>query len=242
MILVHRLAALALLGVAAPAFAGPPYLTDDPVPTDTGHWEIYAFTPGEGHPSTIVEDAGFDLNYGPVDAVQLTATLPLSFSHAPYEGWRSGTGDVELGVKYRFFHDEKNGVSAAIFPRAILPTAAHSPGERTRFLLPLWIGKDFAGGTSLFGGGGYTVNPSVGNRAFWQAGIAVTHDFSKTVSVGAEITRQGPDTLGGTPQTRAGIGTIVQLTKHYTLLFSGGPTWADGRTSYRFYAALGLNL
>jgi len=25
------------------------------------------------------------------------------------------------------------------------------------------------------------------------------------------------------------------------LLFSGGPTWADRRTSYRFYAALGLN-
>jgi hypothetical protein len=25
------------------------------------------------------------------------------------------------------------------------------------------------------------------------------------------------------------------------LLVSGGPTWADRRTSYRFYAALGLN-
>ena len=32
-----------------PAMAGPPYITDDPVPTDTGHWEIYAFTAGEGH-------------------------------------------------------------------------------------------------------------------------------------------------------------------------------------------------
>jgi hypothetical protein len=240
--LVSRVAALALAGAAAPALAGPPYLTDDPIPTDTGHWELYAFTAGEGHGSTFDGDAGFDLNYGPVEGVQLTATLPLSFSHAPLEGWKSGTGDVELGVKYRFFHDDKNKVSAAIFPRAILPTAAHSPGERTRFLLPLWIGKDFAGGTSLFGGGGYTVNPGAGNRDFWQAGIAATHDLSKTVSVGAEINRQGPDTLGGTPQTRAGVGTIVQLTKHYALLFSGGPTWADGRTSYRFYAALGLNL
>src|SRR5205085_80232 len=106
MIFVHRVAALALACVASPAFAGPPYLTDEPVPTDTGHWEIYAFTAGEGHRSTIDGDAGFDLNYGPVDAVQLTATLPLGFSHAPHEGWRSGTGNVELGVKYRFFHDE----------------------------------------------------------------------------------------------------------------------------------------
>ena len=40
--LVH-FAALALAGSATAAFAGPPYLTDDPIPTDTGHWEIYAF-------------------------------------------------------------------------------------------------------------------------------------------------------------------------------------------------------
>jgi hypothetical protein len=236
-----RVAALALVGTAAPALAGPPYLTDDPVPTETGHWEIYAFTAGEGHDSIIDADAGLDLNYGPVEDIQLTATLPLSFSHAPLEGWRSGSGDVEVGVKYRFFHDQKHGVSAAIFPRAILPTAAHIPGERARFLLPLWVGKDFAGGTSVFGGGGYTVNPGAGNRDFWQAGIVATNDLSKTVSLGAEITRQGPDTLGSGPQTRAGIGTIVQLSAHYALLFSGGPTWADGRTSYRFYAALGLN-
>jgi hypothetical protein len=241
MILVNRLAALALLGVAAPAFAGPPYLTDDPVPTDTGHWEIYAFTAGLGHRSTIDQDAGFDLNYGPVDAVQLTATLPLSFSHAPYEGWRSGTGDVELGVKYRFFHDEQNGLSAATFPRAILPTAAHSPGEKTRYLLPLWVGKDFPGGTSVFGGGGFTINPGAGNRNFWQAAVAATHDLTKKLSLGAEIARQGADRRDGTAQTRLGIGSVIKLSDHYALLFSGGPTWADHRTSYHFYGALGLN-
>jgi hypothetical protein len=234
-------AAAASLAAAAPAFAGPPYLTDDPVPTDTGHWEIYAFTAAEGRRSTLDAASGFDLNYGPVKDVQLTATLPYSFSHAPLEGWRSGSGDVELGIKYRFIHDEKSGFSAAIFPRAILPTAAHSPGEKTRFLLPLWIGKDFAGGTSIFGGGGFTINPGAGNRDFWQAAIAVTQDLSKTVSVGAEITRQGSDTVGGTTQTRAGIGSIVQLSDHYALLFSGGPTWTDHRTGYHAYAALGLN-
>ena len=121
------------------------------MPTDPGHWEIYAFTAGEGHRSTIDNGTGLDLNYGPVKGVQLTATLPLSITHSPQEGWRSGAGDAELGVKYRFFHDEKHGLSAAIFPRAILPTAAHSPEEKTRFLLPIWLGKDFSGGTSVFG-------------------------------------------------------------------------------------------
>jgi hypothetical protein len=238
---VRALAALALAGAAAPALAGPPYLTDDPVPTDTGHWEIYAFTAAEGRRSTLDADAGVDLNYGPVKGVQLTATLPLSVSHAPLKGWRSGSGDVELGVKYRFFNDERRGLSAAIFPRAILPTSSLAAGGKTRFLLPLWLGKDFAGGTSLFGGGGYEINPGRGNRDFWQAAIALTHDLSKKVLVGAEVTRQGPDTAGGTPQTRAGVGSIVRLGGPYALLFSGGPTWAGHRTGYRLYTALGLN-
>ena len=239
--LANAIFALALAVTASPAFAGPPYLTDDPVPTETGHWEIYGFAGGEGRRSTLDADAGFDLNYGPVGGIQLTMTLPISLSHAPVEGWGSGTGDLEVGVKYRFFHDESHGLSAAIFPRAILPTASHSPGEKTRFLLPLWLGKDFAGGTSLFGGGGYTINPGAGNRDFWQAAVALTHDLSKQVSVGGEVARQSPDSVGGTAQTRAGVGSIVKLSEHYALLFSGGPTWADNQTGYHFYGALGLN-
>ena len=92
-----RFAAAALALAAAPALAGPPYRTDDPVPTDTGHWEIYAFAAAEGRKATVDADAGFDLNYGPVKGVQLTATLPLGFSHEPNAGLRGGTGDVELG-------------------------------------------------------------------------------------------------------------------------------------------------
>lgn len=232
--------ALVLAG-AVPAIAGPPYLTDDPVPTDTGHWEIYAFTAGEGHRSSLDEDAGLDLNYGPIKGVQLTATLPLSFSHDALEGWRSGSGDVEAGVKYRFLNDEKNGLSAAIFPRAILPTASRSRDGKTRFLLPLWIGKDFSAETSLFGGGGYEINPGAGNRNFWQAAVALTHDIDKKFSVGGEVAWQQSDTIAGTEQVRAGIGAILKLSDHYGLLFSGGPTWSEHRTGYHFYAALGAD-
>jgi hypothetical protein len=232
---------LLIAAAATPSVAGPPYLTDDPIPTDLGHWEIYAFATAEGHGSRFDGDAGVDLNYGAAEGVQLTATLPVTFSHVPDARWQSGTGDVELGVKYRFFEDDKAGFSAAVFPRAILPTASHAAGEKTRLLLPLWLGKDFAGGTHIFGGGGYEINPGLGNRDFWQAAVAATQDLSSHVSIGAEITRQGPEETGGTAQTRAGIGSIVKLGDRYALLFSGGPTWADHKTSYHFYAALGLN-
>ena len=235
------LLAFGLAGAATPAFAGPPFLTDDPVPTDKGRWEVYAFTAGEGRRSTLDEDVGLDLNFGPVEDLQLTATLPFGFSDAPLEGSRSGAGDIELGAKYRFFHDDERGLSASIFPRVILPTASHASAEKTRFLLPLWLGKDFAGGTSLFGGGGYLINPGVGNRDFWQAAIALTHDLGKVVSVGAEVTRQGAETVGATAQTRAGVGSIIHIAGPASLLMSGGPTWAEHQTGFHFYAALGFD-
>ena len=206
---VRWLIGLASALTSVPALAGPPYLTDDPVPADPGHWEVFAFASGEGRHSDFDGDAGLDVNFGAMKDVQLTATVPLSFAHDSLEGWSSGTGDLEAGVKYQFLHDEDHGISAAVFPRLIFPTADHSPGEKVRFLLPLWTQKDFAGGTSMFGGGGYTINPGEGNRDFWQAGIAVTQDVSKSFSVGAEITQQGSDTKDGTAQTRAGFGTII---------------------------------
>ncbi|HEX2764331.1 MAG TPA: hypothetical protein VHM92_10905 [Allosphingosinicella sp.] len=229
-----------LATAAVPASAGPPFLTDDPVPTDLAHWEIYAFAGGDGRHSTVDADLGLDLNYGAVKDVQLTATLPLSFAHVPLSGWKSGTGDLELGVKYRFFHDDARGLSAAIFPRAILPTAGHSSNGKTRFLLPLWVGKDFAGGTSLFGGGGYMINPGAGNRNFWQGAVAVTHDLGKRRSLGVEIAHQRADTRGGTAQTRAGLGSTIHISGPASLLVSGGPTWSDHRRGYHFYAAVGF--
>lgn len=222
-------------------FAGPPFLTDDPIPTDTGHWEIYAFTAGEGRHSALDVDVGFDLNYGAVEGVQLTATLPLSFTREPSESWRDGSGDIELGIKYRFLNDPKQGLSAAVFPRVILPTSSIGGKEKTRLLLPLWIGKEFPGGTSIFGGGGYELNPGPANRNFWQTSIAATQDLSEDISVGTELSHQGADIDGATAQTRAGIGGIIKLGGPGALLLSGGPTWADHRAGYHFYAALGLN-
>jgi hypothetical protein len=225
---------------ASAASAGPPYATDDPDPTDTGHWEIYAFAAGSRSDGTLDGAAGLDLNYGPVRDVQLTATLPLHFTDEA--GGRPGAGDVELGVKYRFLHDEGAGFSAAIFPRAILPTARSRFGTgRVRLLLPLWVQQDF-GPWSLFGGGGYTLNPGAGNRDYWQSGIALTRNVTERLSLGAELSHQSADAVDARSTTALGVGGSYRLGGPFSLLFSGGPAFAHrGGTGANAYLALGLN-
>lgn len=237
----RALAALCAALLPTSAWAGPPYETDDPEPTELGHWEIYAFTGLEGGHGNVEGSGGLDLNYGPVKGVQLTATLPMDYSHARGSGWRPGAGDLELGVKYRFVDLTSQGISVAIFPRVILPTSTLAgAGNRTRLLLPAWAQKDF-GKTAVFGGGGYELNPGVENRDFWLAGAAITHAFGDKVTVGGEATHQSPDTVGGANRNSLGAGAIVKLRDPLSLLVSGGPAWSGGRGSYHFYAALGLN-
>jgi hypothetical protein len=135
----HRLLlAVALLTFPAPAWAGPPYDTDDPEPTDYRHWEIYLFGAGARSGGAFDGSAGIDLNYGVVKEVQLTATLPADFTRGA--GARTGIGDVELGVKYRFYHDDAAGFSITAFPRLILPSSGKTHGSgKTGLLLPIWV-------------------------------------------------------------------------------------------------------
>ena len=239
--LIRSLTALALMSVASPATAGPPYQTDDPQPTDLRHWEIYNFITFNGQRGDVDGEGGFDINYGAADGLQLTATLPLALAHTPRTGWRGGRGDVELGAKYRFVNVEKSGWQAAVFPRVILPTSAkHLGGRRTRLLLPIWVQKDF-GKTSVFGGGGYEVNPGGNNRNFLQAGVAVTHDVTDRLQLGGEAAWQTADTRGGRSSRGVDLGLIDKLGGAVSLLVAAGPSFSRGQTSYHAYAGMGLN-
>ena len=237
----HAALALGAALCASPALAGPPYQTDDPDPTDLGHWEIYSFLTVDGRRNDLDGAIGLDLNYGAAEGLQLTATIPFSFEDVTGRGWRSGTGDAEIAAKYRFVNDEERGFQAAVFPRVILPTGDRDLGGRNvQLLVPLWVQKDFKDGTSLFGGGGYEINPGAGNRNFWQAGIALTHDFSKRLSMGAEATWQSADTNDGKSSVGVNVGLIRKLGGPASLLLAAGPSFSAGHTSYHSYAALGL--
>jgi len=232
------LAALMLGGSGASA--GPPYATDDPEPTDRGHWEVYAFASGAQSHSNFEGAAGFDLNYGPAAGVQLTATLPIEY--AADGGGRAGFGDIEMGVKYRFFQRADAGFSIAAFPRLILPTARSGFGTgRVRLLLPIWAQQDI-GDWSLFGGGGYTINPGPGNRDFWQSGLALTRTVTPRLSLGAEMFHETASEVGGHGTTSVNVGGVYRLGGPFSLLFSGGPGFEHRRDGAQLnaYVALGL--
>ncbi|RST30436.1 hypothetical protein HMF7854_06045 [Sphingomonas ginkgonis] len=236
-----RAAAALTLLLASPVLAGPPYDTDDPQPTELHHWEIYNFVAGARAEGSLDGAAGVDLNYGGFREVQLTATLPLGFSRAAGERFRAGASDVELGIKARLYHDEKEGLAFSVFPRAILPTGSRAfGGRRIRLLLPVWAEKD-SGPWSVFGGGGFELNPGAGNRDFWIAGVAVTREFGERLSVGAELFHQGPDSRDARPETRLGLGATAALGGPYSLLVSGGPSFSAGHVGAHGYAALGLS-
>lgn len=157
-------------------------------------------------------------------------------------GWTKGAGDVAASVKYRFYHDEAAGLQIAAFPGVTLPTASKGLGAgRVTALLPIWVQKDM-GKWSVFGGGGYAINPGTGNRSYWIGGIAVSRQFGDRLLVGVEADRHGPDVIGGKSSTSLGIGTIYDLPGPLRLLASGGPTFEDkGAKGFHAFAALGID-
>jgi hypothetical protein len=225
------------------AFAGPPFLTDDPEPTETGHWEIYApLMEGEGRGADFEGTVGTELNYGAAPDLQLSLSLPVAYSHDA-RGWRWGAGDIEVSAKYRFFHNEDAGLSVAAFPRATLPTGGGGLSTgKVSALLPIWAQKN-AGPWSIFGGGGFAINPGAGNRNYWTGGIAVTRTFTERLLLGVEVDRQGADKEGQTGSTRVGLGAIIELRPPLRLLASGGPTFDDagGSAGFHGFVAVGMD-
>jgi len=212
--------AMSLMPTAA--LCGPPYISDDPEPTDYEHFEVYAFAQG-----TVAHDgdsgaAGIDFNYGATPDLQLTAVLPLEFEDAP-GGTETGIGNIELAAKYRFAHQDDLGWDIAVFPRLFLPSASSNVGDQhTSFLLPIWLEKDF-GKWSTFGGGGCELNNGNGSQNFCLAGWALTRQVLPNLQLGAEIVHQTADTRGGRASTSLGAGLKYDISDNYHFLAYIGP-------------------
>jgi hypothetical protein len=236
---VRGLLALAIvLGAATPAWAGPPYVTDDPQPTDVGHWEIYNFVDGGHTPGVTSGEAGFDLNYGAVKDMQLTLVLPAAYVDGG--AFDVGGGQIEAAAKFKLLHQDGFGLDVAVFPRAFIPTSGSRFGpDHVNLFVPVWAERDF-GPWQVFGGGGYQINPGPGQRSFWTGGLAATRDVNKQLNLGAEVYAHTADAADGHDFVGVNLGAAWRMTPHWSLLAAGGPGVENARTEgqYDFYIAL----
>lgn len=214
-----------LLAVAAmlfqapePAWAGPPFVSDDPEPTETGHFEIYSFINGTNTRAGTSGESGIDFNYGAARDLQLTATLPAGYTDAAGGGTRFGPGNIELAAKYRFLHQDTFGLDVAVFPRVFLPSGSSLTGDNhASLLLPVWVQKDFGKQWSAFGGGGCTFN-EVRAANFCQAGVVVNYQLFQQLQIGGELFHATADSQGTPASTSIGVGWRYDVSDNYHLL------------------------
>jgi hypothetical protein len=231
---------LVLALIANQALAGPPYVSDDPEPTDYKHFEIYTFTNGTTTRDGTTGASGIDFNYGAAPDLQLTATVPAGFDRPVGGGTNIGLSNIELAAKYRFLHQDGFGLDISVFPRIFLPSGSNNVGDsHPSLLLPVWIQKDWNGGWSAFGGGGCTVTE---RRAvdFCQTGAVLTYQFLPKLQIGAEIFHQTADSSGTPATSSAGIGWRFDLNDNYHLLgyVRHGIENANETDKYSWYASV----
>jgi hypothetical protein len=210
------LVSLALAMSAVPALAGPPFQSDDPQPTDTKHFEIYAFTKGVTGDMGQNGQSGIDFNYGAAPDLQLTAVLPYGFNNPAGDVAASGLSNVELAAKYRFLHQDTFGLDVSFFPRVFMPSPSSVGDQQSSLLLPIWVQKDW-GDISAFGGGGcqYTLDGPA--RHFCIVGGTLARQFLPKLQLGVELFHQTSD--GITPaSTSLGTGGKYDIDAHYHLL------------------------
>jgi hypothetical protein len=236
-----------MLSTTVPASAGVPFVTDDPGTPDKGHFEINVanqYTLNRDEQSASLPSV--EVNYGLTDHLELHILVPLAFDHPRGGGSVAGLGDIELGVKYRFIDEDDDGWRPAIaFAPAIqVPTgnANRDLGSgRTQAFLPIWLSKDI-GKWTVFGGGGYQINPGPGNRNWWFAGVATTYEINSQWTVGAEVFRMTADASDGTSSVAFNLGVIYNIDDNNHLMMSAGRGLVNATQNNQFSAFLGYQL
>jgi hypothetical protein len=225
--LFFKKAVLAFLCLSTPAFAGPPFITDDPEPVELGHWEVYVFSAGAFGPHDASGlGPSVEVNYGAAPNLQLHVISGLSYDDPAGDGLRLGPSDTELGAKYRFVTpgDTDWYPQLGIFPLLEVPTGSARRGLGAGYVqafLPLWIQKDF-GKWTTYGGGGYWINPGPGNRNYGFAGALLQRQVTDKLALGVEVFTQTASMAGRGGSAGFNVGGIYDFTDHDHLLFSAG--------------------
>jgi hypothetical protein len=233
--------AFILLALIRPpkAFAGPPYITDDPVPVEFQHWELYLASIFSKQPDAWTSTAPhIEVNYGVVPDVQLHTILPLTL-YVPADGASSyGYGVTELGVKYRFVHESSWRSQLGVFPLLEVPPGLHDKNlgvQHLQAFLPLWLQKS-EGLWTAYGGGGYWINPGTENRNWWFSGIVIQWQVLPNFAPCVELFHGTAQQAGQSPQNGFNLGLMWDLSDLQHIMFSAGPAFGGPNQLQGYFA------
>jgi hypothetical protein len=207
------------------AQGGPPFLTDDPGTPGDGHWEVnVAWTHESRSGESLSELPLLDINYGVGARIQLKYEASYLIAHPADSSRVEGPSNSLLGVKWRFYDDEKSGLTVSTYPQLELRNpGSHSAArglvaDESTLLLPVEIQKE---------AGGWGVNVEVGwlrpskSNTGWIYGVVVGHELNERIEVGCELHGRGSAALNENELT-ANVGLRWKLNAHCSLLGSIG--------------------
>jgi len=225
------------------AQGGPPLLTDDPGTPGGGQWEInVAFTLEEVQGERLFEAPLLDLNYGYGDKIQLKFEIPWLILDEEGSPTRSGLGNSEFGVKWRFLDEDVDGLAMSVYPQFEFnnPTSSDERGlvdEGVELLLPVQLQKSL-GPISMNGEVGYAIREN--HEDEWVYGLALGREFSEGFEFVGEIHGTALRDLGEN-ELVFDIGTRLDLTGILTLLFAAGRSFRGEESGEpQFFTYVGL--
>lgn len=229
--------ALSLHLFMATAWAGPPFMTDDPEPVEYRYWEVYLASQYAHDKDAVSATAPLlEINYGAAPDLHLHMIVPFASSRLNEGTKQYGMGDIELGAKYRFIHESGRLPQVGTFAMVEVPSGSSSRGlgeGHARFFVPVWLQKSW-GPWTTYGGGGYWFNP--GKKNYWSGGWEVQRDISKMLTLGAELFYNSPTAEGENSRTGFNSGAIVNLNEENHILFSAGRD-LHGQNTFSMYIA-----
>jgi hypothetical protein len=228
------------------AFAGAPFVTDDPEPVEVQHLEVnYAISKTWRDHGYSAGLPSIDFNYGYAPNLQLHVQPKLAFESE--DGERShGIDNLEIGAKYRFFNKELSGdkLMLGVYPMLQLPSGdTRLGGERgkTQLFLPLW-GQYETGKWIYYGGLGYRFNNSSDDKNSWFFGATALYQLSSRMKIGGEMFRETATAIGEAGTSGFNLGGIYDINEAYHILFSAGQALTNISATNSLSVYMGLQV
>ncbi len=233
----------ALAPYGAVAQGGPPLVTDDPGTPGDGKWEINLAMLGS---HTLrrwdVDVFDADINYGFGDHIQLKADIPWAAAHEAEQGWRTGLGAANLGVKWRFVDQDGSGYDVSTYPQYLSAWSSSAKrrgiaSSNAQFYLPVEFARTIAS---------YEFVAEVGRNFVeresdqWEAGFVAAHGCGGEVECLVEVHRTWAP---HDSQTLLNFGLHWKLSESSVLLASAGREFgSDTAERQRFVFYFGVQL